>query len=119
MSTRASISVLDELGLVHTIYNHHDGYEAGLGKMLKEHYNTQESAMNLISHGDASSVGPTVDECTFYHRDRNEDWDDVQPGKNQSIADAMETYEQGYDYIFVKGEWKLLAEGGSGAFRSF
>lgn len=107
MSTRASVSVVDN-GVIWSIYNHFDGYTEHLGEILKNHYNTFEKAQELILHGDASFIDKTLDECTFYHRDRGEEWDDVKPQAHMNIQDAMENYEQDYDYIFIDGEWKLV-----------
>lgn len=116
MGTRASVSIVDD-GVIWSIYNNFDGYEDHLGEVLKNHYNTFEKAQELILHGDASFIDKTLDECTFYHRDRGEEWDDVKPQAFTSILHAMEMYEQGYDYIFIDGEWKLI--NGDGAYRSF
>lgn len=65
MSTRAGIGILRANGLVEHVYLHYDGYPSGAGKMLKEHYNTQELAEQIIAGGDISSLGaryPTAEE---------------------------------------------------------
>ena len=116
MGTRASVSIVDD-GVIWSIYNHWDGYESHLGEVLKNNYNTFEKAKELILNGDASFLNASLDDCTFYHRDRNEDWEDVKPQASANIRDAMEKYEQGYDYLFIDGEWKLI--GSNGEYRSF
>ena len=53
----------------------HSGDSLGKnGKILYENYIEEEDVKKLLSEGDASSIGPTVEECRFYAKmkDRNE-----------------------------------------------
>jgi len=72
MSTRSNIAIEDpKTKKVKVIYVHSDGYPYGVGKCLVDNYNKRELAQLLFEHGDASYLGDTIDECSFYGRD----WD--------------------------------------------
>ena len=53
MSTNAFIGIREN-GSITYIYNHSDGYLEYLGKMLIEHYNSEEKAKALVALGDVS-----------------------------------------------------------------
>ncbi len=70
MSTRSNIAIEDpKTKKVKVIYVHSDGYPYGVGKCLVDHYRLPEMAAQLFKHGDASYLGDTLDECSFYSRD--------------------------------------------------
>ncbi len=74
MSTRSNIAIelpedKDGNKKVKVIYVHSDGYPYGVGKCLVDHYNKRELAELLFNYGDASYLGDTIDECSFYGRD--------------------------------------------------
>ena len=72
MSTRSNIAIEDpKTKKVKVIYVHCDGYPYGVGKCLVDHYNTAQLAALLFNHGDASYLGATIEESSFYSRD----WD--------------------------------------------
>ena len=72
MSTRSNIAIEDpKTKKVKVIYVHSDGYPYGVGKCLVDHYRLPAMAAELFKHGDASYLGDTLDECSFYSRD----WD--------------------------------------------
>jgi len=79
MSTRSNIAIEDpKTKKVKVIYVHSDGYPYGVGKCLVDNYNNRQLAEKLFEHGDASYLGDTLDECSFYARD----WDrDEEPAK--------------------------------------
>ena len=53
MSTNAFIGIRENNSITY-IYNHSDGYLEYLGKMLIEHYNSEEKAKALVALGDVS-----------------------------------------------------------------
>ena len=70
MSTRSNIAIEDpKTKKVKVIYVHSDGYPYGVGKCLVDHYRLPAMAAKLFEHGDASYLGDTLDECSFYARD--------------------------------------------------
>ena len=76
MSTRSNIAIQlpkdkDGNKKIKVIYVHSDGYPYGVGRMLVDNYNRRELAELLFNHGDASYLGDTIDECSFYGRDWN------------------------------------------------
>jgi len=79
MSTRSNIAIEDpKTKKVKVIYVHSDGYPYGVGKCLVDHYRLPEMAKELFNYGDASYLGDTLDECSFYGRD----WDrEIDPAK--------------------------------------
>ena len=78
------------------IYNHHDSYPSHLGKILLNHYNSYEKALNLILAGDTSSVGEWKTDAYA----ELDDWDDVKP-------DALDepSQEEEYLYVFEDNQW--------------
>ena len=88
MSTRSNIAIEDpKTKKVKVIYVHSDGYPYGVGKCLVDNYNRRELAELLFNHGDASFLGDTLDECSFYGRD----WDRKE--------DPAKTYRDEYMYM--------------------
>ncbi len=76
MSTRSNIAIEDpKTKKVKVIYVHSDGYPYGVGKCLVDNYNKRDLAELLFNHGDASYLGDTIDECSFYGRDWDRDED--------------------------------------------
>ena len=70
MSTRSNIAIEDpKTKKVKVIYVHSDGYPYGVGKCLVDNYNNRQLATELFKHGDASYLGSTYSECSFYSRD--------------------------------------------------
>lgn len=60
MSTNSYIIVECMDGKFRRIYCHHDGYLRHNGKILQEHYATQEKAEALMALGDLSGLGPEI-----------------------------------------------------------
>ena len=92
MSTRSLIAMENSGGTVSSIYCHFDGYIAGVGKTLQEHYTEREVVKQLIALGSISSLGERLvpigshsfedqEEGTTvaYHRDRGEEWKGTKP----------------------------------------
>jgi hypothetical protein len=105
MSTNSSITVQTADDKFLNIYCHWDGYLEGVGKQLKDNYNTQELAELVVSVGDLSNLGCTMEsgETTAYGRDRNEDDTDTQVFT--SFKDVLEGNNRGYNYLWSNGQW--------------
>ena len=94
MSTRSNIAIEDpKTKKVKVIYVHSDGYPYGVGKILVDNYQHRHLAKELFYYGDASYLGDTINECSFYGRD----WDrDEEPAR---------TYRDEWMYMYnMKGE---------------
>jgi hypothetical protein len=110
MSTRSRIAVkvskdvkingrdIKDNQVIH-VYNHHDGYPDSMLPGLAN-YSTEEAVIELISHGDMSSLGDTCANTVFYGRDRGEDHAEFAIG-----GWAMAKNYEEYAYIFKNGAW--------------
>ena len=101
MSTRAAIAKLNtNTNEAKLIYCHSDGYLEYTGKILNEHYNSEDKVDELLSYGDLSIINENIGEkldvpfndytsfankkqCRFYMRDRGE--------KNKKATDLSNT----------------------------
>ena len=109
MSTRSNIAIEKPDGTIQSIYVHSDGYPDGVGQMLINNYPTYGSSLRLFEHGDCSSLGATLEECSFYHRDWERKLDPAQVHKNY---DEFKTHYRGdvfieFVYLFdrTKNQW--------------
>ena len=100
-----------------SIYHHWDGYPDGLGKNLKENYDTQEKAVNLILLGDLSTSmhydkDDNVDVVPYSTRE-GEDWKNLKPAGHNSFSDLLATVDSFIDYIYLfeDGHWRAFGTG--------
>ena len=113
MSTRSNIAIEDpKTKKVKVIYVHSDGYPYGVGKCLVDNYNKRDVAELLFNHGDASYLGDTLDECSFYGRD----WDRKEdPAKTYPTEWAYMSHIRGdifieYIYLFKDNRWHVSTQ---------
>lgn len=85
------------------IYCHWDGYLDGVGKALKEHFNTYDKALNLVLGGSCSAIGNNGGIVRYATRE-GEKWDFIKP-KQGDNPNALA--EEEYNYLFEDGKWKL------------
>lgn len=138
MSTRSTISVLQENSSVKSIYCHFDGNLRGVGETLLTHYNTYEIANELVGLGGLSCVykhlnplpeapernhsgkgkpdiitthsyyRPQEDVTVAYHRDRKRTFEQEVHG---SLEDFYRNNDfQRYNYLFMGGRWYVMSE---------
>ena len=110
MSTRSNIAIEDpKTKKVKVIYVHSDGYPYGVGKCLVDYYSKPDVAKLLFNHGDASYLGDTIDECSFYSRD----WDrDEEPAKEHRDEWMFMFNMRGdvfieYIYLYKDNRWHV------------
>ena len=135
MSTRSNI-VYDTGESVRAVYCHHDGYLDHNGRILFDHYNSEDKVEALINIGDFSSLKPTIEETRkkpmnceqetyrtlnhYMHQVDGSDieyiylWDKYMWWISRSIAlnlwDRSE-YEKGYkEWIFYHSDFQPLAQ---------
>ena len=108
MATRSIIAKLDDKG-IQAIYCHNDGYLSNNGKKLDQHYANEVKVDNLIAQGDCSSLRDTIEDTTFYHRDKNEPYSRV---KAVNLNDDIQLIEHAFQkcdaelvYMFAFGYW--------------
>ena len=110
MSTRSNIAIEDpKTKKVKVIYVHSDGYPYGVGKCLVDNYNNRQLAAKLFKHGDASYLGDTLDECSFYGRDWDRKEDPAREYRDEwMFMDAMkgDIFIE-YIYIFKDNRWHV------------
>ena len=110
MSTRSHIAIEDpKTKKVKVIYVHSDGYPYGVGKGLVDHYNNYDLAKELFQHGDASYLGDTLDECSFYGRDwdRKEDPAKTYRDEWMYLMHMRCDIHIEYIYIFKNDQWSV------------
>ena len=113
MSTRSNIAIEDpKTKKVKVIYVHSDGYPYGVGKCLVDHYRLPEMAKELFKHGDASYLGDTIEECSFYARDWNRKEDPAKEFRDEwMFMDAMkgDVFIE-YIYIYKNNRWYVSTQ---------
>lgn len=110
MSTNAIVNEKLDDGTYRRIYVHWDGYLEGVGKTLREVFNTDAKVKELIDLGDCSSIAgaESLDDIVAYHRDKDDDWNDVKP----EITKMFEpSYSSFYVYLWEDGEWTAYQGG--------
>lgn len=121
MSTRSNIAKLNEDGTSTLIYCHSDGYPSYNGRILLEHYTTDQKVDELLALGDISSLGPEIgvkidfndweagrNQCRAYGRDRGET--EVE-ARTISFTSEAHLCEQEYLYLWKNGEWYFSDHG--------
>ena len=94
------------------IYVHSDGYPYGVGKCLVDNYNNRQLASLLFEHGDASYLGDTIEECSFYSRDWDRKEDPAREYRDEWMyMDAMkgDVFIE-YIYIFKDNRWHVSTQ---------
>ena len=106
MATRSIIAKLDSKG-VKAIYCHNDGYLSNNGKILDQHYTHEVHVNQLLAEGDISSLRYTIEDTTFYMRDRGESNKEATTLKDESalLEFAFELCDAEVVYMFAYGAW--------------
>ncbi len=107
MSTRSNIAIELPDGKVKAIYVHSDGYPNGVGHCLLKYWRFQPQVETLFKYGNASSLGPTLKECSFYARDWGRDEEQARTYNNEwCFLNAMsgDIFIE-YIYLFKKDKW--------------
>ena len=113
MSSRSNIAIEDpKTKNVKVIYVHSDGYPYGVGKCLVDHYNKYDLAKELFTKGDASYLGDTFDECSFYGRDwdRKEEPARVYRDEWMYMNEIKGDVFIEYIYLFKNDQWHVSTQ---------
>ena len=120
MSTRSNIAIIEANGQVKSIYCHWDGYPENNGKLLLEHYNTEEKVKALIALGGLSSLRERLapkkgeehsykksvkDVTVAYHRDRAEPLEITNFKSLKDFENKIDYIDAAYVYVWHKGAW--------------
>lgn len=118
MSTRSTIALLQKDGSIKSIYCHSDGYPAGVGQILRNHYADQSKIEELLSFGDLSVLGarigneqdlnaPILRKCIFYGRDRGEE--EINALIHRDLPSWLSEYGGcSYAYLFTSAGWRTF-----------
>ena len=121
MGTRSAIGYKTPEGKIRAKYSHYDGYVAGVGKTLVEHYQEARKIAQMVELGDQSFLAPeifptpgskhsfeTPEEgvTVFYNRDRGEEGVDAQ--EFDTVQEFVDYYAGAgceYFYLHTTGGW--------------
>ena len=103
MSTRSRVGIKEKDGTIRSVYIHHDGYVAYVGKILYESYRNPTKIEQLINLGDMSSINSEIETCRPY----------TQRGEDLNIAiDTVKSFDRNwascgeeYVYLYTDGRW--------------
>lgn len=122
MGTRSFIAMKTPNGFT-GVYCHWDGYLAYVGKLLRQHYTAAAKIVELIEHGDISSLGEEIGskhdfdkrpegQTTFYGRDRGEN--DCGSTSRKTLRGIMNHANRRgceFFYLFANGDWQYAERG--------
>ena len=120
MGTRSAIGYKTPQGKIRAKYSHYDGYVAGVGKTLVEHYQQARKIAQMVELGDQSFMAPEIfptDQShsfntpqegvtVFYGRDRGESNVDAQ--EFDTVEEFVEYYASAgceYFYLHTSAGW--------------
>jgi hypothetical protein len=130
VSTRSRIATRRGPNIIESIYCHFDGYPAGVGATLLEHYKTQEKVDALLALGNLSilreEVGDSVPNpsrfdahldphptwCLAYGRDRGETGQQAKVTSDMEFAVFCDRSDAEFVYLFDAGTWYFAAGAG-------
>ena len=128
MSTRSRISWKKQDGTIESIYCHHDGYQAYVGRILVDNY-SEENLDKLMALGDLSVLGevPFSDpkgwddysyvernNCCLAYKDRGEtDVDSLKFASEEEFKkECAAGLEELCNYLYKDGKWYFWYAGG-------
>ena len=104
MATRSLIGIKLDNGITKVVYCHWDGYPEHNGQLLVNNYTSPSAVFELMELGDLSSLAESPDQCTAYHRDRNEPWGMVESRDINQSELASVANDYGVDYVYIYNE---------------
>lgn len=91
------------------VYCHWDGYPAGVGQMLLDHYNSYEKALELIKGGNMSKLRKTIGDTIYYRDDKGELANlhkfCIVLFNEGNIINDMRGELENFLYLFEDGKW--------------
>ncbi len=107
MATRSVIAIKNEDESFDAIYCHFDGYPEGVGKTLKDNYNSQEQARDLINRGSLSALDKSVESSVFY-TSRGEELKKYHEESFEDLKKLCGDLWGEYLYVFQDGKWNTF-----------
>lgn len=102
MSTRCRIGLLNKDNTIESVYCHWDGTPNQVGAILARQYKDVDIIKELISKGDMSTLGYTIDTCRFYA----EDSERMISQNLSEYFDLSSDLGVKFIYLFDNGKWK-------------
>ena len=103
MGTRSNIAYQNENKSMDVMYCHYDGYLDHNGRILLEHYNSEEDARALVDNGYARSLKPTVKEI---NEDRvNKDKPETYKSLGNYMNGNVDTLFIEFIYLWRDDQW--------------
>ena len=128
MGTRSAIGYKTGEGKIRAKYSHYDGYIAGVGKTLVEHYQEARKIAQMVELGDQSFLAeeifpkgehsfnaPEEGVTVFYGRDRGEEG--VEAQEFETVQEFVEYYTGAgceYFYLHTAAGWIVHDRYGAG-----
>ena len=111
MSTASTIAAKMNNGKVGIIYCHFDGYIAGVGNILFNHYQEQSKIEELINLGNVSSIDQNIGNVDAYGRNRGEKGQDAifSGSYSQALRKFGKRFQE-YDYFWDGEKWLVNGE---------
>lgn len=110
MATRSWIALKHQNKYL-SVYCHWDGYPEHHGTILKKNFNTEDKVLELLSNGFISSLGDSIAECEFYHRDRGEE---ISPPNVYPNLDLLKyNFSEEFLYVFEDNRWRCFNSNGN------
>lgn len=103
MATPCYIGLEHQDGYIESIYCHFDGYLSSVGLELYTNYNSLEKLEELLSNGDMSFLGKTIEDCSFYKHNGESDTNSQQHLCIQSWLLGKKYVD--YLYLFKDNKW--------------
>lgn len=114
MGTRSFIARMTKDNTYEGVYCHWDGYLSNNGQILLSCYDKTKKVKELISLGDMSSLGDTVEDCEYYNRDKGENSASNMPKTEDTLEDMMDNACQvgcEYFYLWTGEGWRYAHRG--------
>ena len=102
MATRSTIAVKMSDDSIKKVYCHWDGYPSYNGKILKNHYNTQELAEKVVSLGSLSFLDKSMDCPEGHSFDNRVDGHSVAYGRDRGEEIEFEIFADKKSYDVCK-----------------
>lgn len=131
MGTRSAIGYKTPQGKIRAKYSHYDGYVAGVGRTLQEHYQEARKIAQMVELGDQSTLGaeifpkgkdhsfntPEEGVTVFYGRDRGETG--VEAQEFDTVQEFVDYYASAgceYFYLHTVNGWVVHGHNGVGTY---
>lgn len=116
MSTQSMIFLQNKDESYDGISCFYDGQiDEGVGETLFNNYATFGDVRELIEHGDASSIGDTIESSVFYCRDKNEDFNFYEIDDEEELENTIFNSGASFVYLFKDNKWVYAENDNSGS----